>query len=249
MNPTTIAGLFSGVFVISILLGRFTRSVLPEQHLSSETKDTVKLSMVLVATMSALLLGLMVSSAKGAHDSTRSEVIQMSARVAFLDRALEMYGPDAAPLRQRLHDAVELAVKEMWGPEPASVSTVTHQRGDALFAAIEALEPKNESQTALKAHATSLTKDIGWSRALLHAQATASISRPLLTGVVLWLVVIFFSFSVLAPPNATATTSLVVAALAVAGAIFLILELDRPFNGFIEISSEPLLRAVSEPGK
>ena len=247
MNPTEIALSFSGIFLVSILLGRLTRRFLPEHHLTSETKDTVKLAMGLVATMSALLLGLMVSSAKGAYDATRSEVIQMSARVSFLDRALEMYGPAAAPLRAKLHDAVLLAVKDMWSEQPGSVSGDAHRGGDALFGAMQALEPKNESQTSLKAHATSLAKDIGWSRALLHAQATASISRPLLTGVVLWLVVIFFSFSLLAPPNATATTALVVAALAVAGAVFLILELDRPFNGFIELSSEPLLRAVAEP--
>src|SRR2546429_4846707 len=78
------------------LLGRRVRRYLPEDHLSGDSKDAVKLALGLVATMTALLLGLLVSSAKGTYDTTRSEVMQLTAKVVFLDRVLGLYGPEAA---------------------------------------------------------------------------------------------------------------------------------------------------------
>src|SRR5262249_16416162 len=98
------------------------RRRLPEQHLNADTKDTVKLAMGLVATMSALLLGLLVSSAKGSYDTTRTQVIQMGAKVAFLDRVLELYGPEAADARRQFRDAVDDAVRRIWPKDKASAS-------------------------------------------------------------------------------------------------------------------------------
>jgi len=83
-------------------------------------------------------------------------------------------------------------------------------------------------------------------RYLLLVQSVSSISMPLLWVVVSWLLVIFLSFSVLAPSNATARAALIAAALSVSGAIFLILEFDRPFSGLVQIPSEPIKNAVGQ---
>lgn len=243
MNTTLTALIIAACLLVAVLLGMRVRRLLPQHHLSEETKDTVKLAMGLIATMSALLLGLLVSSAKGSYDTVRNEVVQMAAKVTFLDRVLDLYGEEAAPLRARYHAAVKEVVREMWSEEEGAQARDFHT-GDALYAAIQGLTSRDDAQLALKTQAASLAVEIAQLRTLLRAQSATSISRPLLLVVVLWLVVIFFSFSLLAPPNALATGALMVSALSVAAAIFLIVEMDRPFTGLIRISSEPLANAL-----
>ena len=99
LNTTFTSLIVLACLIAAVLAGRTLRGLLPESHLSSETKDAVKLAMGLVATMSALILGLLVSSAKGAYDTERNEVIQMAAKITFLDRVLAAYGPEAAGIR------------------------------------------------------------------------------------------------------------------------------------------------------
>jgi nitric oxide reductase large subunit len=83
-------------------------------------------------------------------------------------------------------------------------------------------------------------------RWLLFEQMESSISYPLLTIMVFWLALTFLSAGLFAPANGTVITAQATAALAVAGAIFLILELDHPFDGFVRISSEPMLNALKQ---
>jgi hypothetical protein len=233
------------------LLGRRVRRYLPEDHLSADSKDAVKLAMGLVATMTALVLGLLVSSAKGTYDTTRSEVIQMAAKVAFLDRVLALYGPEAAEARVELRAVVADAARRIWSTDPGRAAQLApnQQAGDALYIAIQRLSPNDDAQRTLKGQVTTLMVDLGQLRSLLVAQSIPSISKPMLIILVSWLVVIFFGFSLLAPPNATTTLALVASAFSVAGAIFLILELDHPFGGLIRIPSEPMINVLSHLAK
>jgi hypothetical protein len=232
-------------------LGRRVRRYLPEDHLSADSKDAVKLAMGLVATMTALVLGLLVSSAKGTYDTARSEVIQMAAKVAFLDRVLALYGPEAAEARGELRAAVADAARRIWSTDPGRAAQLApnQQAGDALYIAIQRLSPHDDAQRTLKGQVTTLMVDLGQLRSLLVAQSIPSISKPMLIILVSWLVVIFFGFSLLAPPNATTTLALVASAFSVAGAIFLILELDQPFGGLIRIPSEPMINVLSHLAK
>jgi hypothetical protein len=251
MNTTVTAVIAFGCLVGAVLLGRTLRRLLPEDHLTADSRDTIKLAMGLVATMSALVLGLLVSSAKGAYDTERSEVIQMAAKVTFLGRVLAAYGPETAGVRTQLRETMEEGIRQMWPGEmrrPARLAPNT-QAANAAYGAIQALSPHNDMQAALKAQAASLAVDVAQVRSLLVAQSVPSISKPMLIILVLWLVIIFLGFSVLAPPNATTILALTVSALAVSGAIFLILELDEPFGGLIGISSEPMLNALSQLAK
>ena len=248
MNTTLKALIVFGCLVGAVLLGRTLRRVLPEEHLTADSRDTIKLAMGLVATMTALVLGLLVSSAKGAYDTERSEVIQMAAKVTFLGRVLAAYGPETVGVRAQLREMMEEGIRQMWPGEmrrPARLAPNT-QAANAAYGAIQALSPHNDMQAALKAQAASLAVDVAQVRSLLVAQSVPSISKPMLIILVLWLVIIFLGFSVLAPPNATTILALTVSALAVSGAIFLILELDEPFGGLIGISSEPMLNALSQ---
>jgi hypothetical protein len=251
MNITLTAAVLFAFLVGAALLGRLVRRYLPQDHLSADSRDAVKLAMGLVATMTALVLGLLVSSAKDGYDTKRSEVIQMAAKVAFLDRVLTVYGPEAAQARKELRDAVADAVRRIWPTDQGGLAELTpnQQAGDAVFVTVQQLSPHDDAQRALKAQVTTLLVDLGQLRLLLVAQSIPSISKPMLIILLSWLVVIFFGFSVIAPPNATTTLALVASAFSVACAIFLILELDQPFGGLIHIPSEPLVNVMNHLAK
>src|SRR5438270_11800587 len=247
MNTEVISLIIFGCVVGAVLIGRTLARFLPSEHLSADTKETVKLAMGLLATMSALLLGLLVASAKGSYDNARSDVIQMAAKVVFLDRVLTGYGPETAEARTRLRDAIEqMAHRSMQPPKantPVNLAPNT-QAGNAIYLAIQHLTPNDEMQRSLKAQATTLAVELGQLRTLLVAESISSISKPLLIVVSFWLVIIFLSFTLIAPRNATATFALIVSAVAVATAIFSILELDRPFNGLLRIPGERILNVL-----
>jgi hypothetical protein len=251
MSTTVIAAILFVCLVGVALLGRRVRRYLPEEHLSADSRDAVKLAMGLVATMTALLLGLLVSSAKGTYDTVRNEVTQMASKVAFLDRVLALYGPEAATARGECRDAVADGIRRMWPGErggPAQLAP-NEQMGDAFYVAVHRLSPHDDSQRALKTEAVNLMVELGQLRSLLQAQAIPSVSRPLLIALVSWLVVIFFGFSLVAPPNATTTLALVASAFSVACAVFLILELDHPLAGLIRIPSEPMVNVLNQLAK
>jgi hypothetical protein len=145
---------------------------------------------------------------------------------------------------------VEGAVEQVW-PSGAGAPQLSPniQAGDALFFALQALSPQSDLQRSLKSQAAGIALELGQLRTQLVVQSISSISAPLLIVVVCWLVILFISFSLLAPSNSTATLALAVAAISVAGAMFLILELDRPFSGLVRIPSEPVQAALSQPAK
>jgi uncharacterized membrane protein (DUF485 family) len=242
--------LFVGLVAVA-LLGGYLRRLLPAEQLSAESKDAVKLALGLVATMTAILLGLLISSAKGAFDTARSEVMQMAAKVTLLDRVLNLYGPEAMDARRALRDVIADGVKRTWPAEQSRPIRLdpNQQLGDAVYAAISRLAPRDEAQRALKTEAATLMVQLAEVRALIQAQAVSAVSKPLLIALVIWLVVIFFGFSLLAPANATSTLALVAGAFSVACAVLIILELDYPFAGMIRIPSDPMMNALAHLAK
>lgn len=251
MNVVRTELLICGCLLASVMVGIRLRRLLPDHHLSADSRDAVKLAMGLVATMTALVLGLLVSSAKGTFDTERNEVLQMAAKVAFLDRVLVLYGPDAAQIRAQFHDAVAAATRRMWPDKartPAQLNP-NSDAGNALYLAIQNLTPRDDTQRSLKAQATTVAVEVGQLQFLLMAQSASSVSKPLMTAMLCWLVVIFLGFSLLAPPNATTAVALLAAVFSVAVGVFLILELDQPMSGFIRISSEPMLNVMNQFAK
>jgi hypothetical protein len=230
-----------------VLLGRALSRRLAEHHLTHETRDTIKLSLGLVATMSALLLGLLVSSAKGAYDAQRQQIDELAAKIATLDRVLSLYGAESAAARQELHATVENAIARAWPQQLGASSDLTpdFRSGDAIYRAVQLLAPSDPTEGELKAKAADLTLALVEGRALLVSRGLVGVSMPLLVIVTAWLVLILFGFSLLAPRNAVATVALTVAAAAVSGAILLMLEFYGPFDGLIQISSDPMVAAIS----
>ncbi len=226
------------------------RPALPQDYLSADSKTVVTLSMGLVATMAALVLGLLISSAKGFYDAQSGALTQMSARVILLDRILAHYGPEAKEARDLLHSRVADSIDRMWPQEHTQSSKLAapSTSSEALLNKIQALSPKDDRQSWLKAQALSMLVDLIQTHWLMYEQGADSVSGPMLAILVFWLVTIFTSFGLFAPRNPAVITALFVGGLSVSGAIFLILEMYEPFGGLIKISSAPHRSALAHLG-
>ena len=232
------------------LLGMFLRKLLPQNHLSDDSKSVVVIAMGLVATMTALLLGLLISSAKSSFDTLSGEITGASSKIILLDRTLALYGPETKEARDLIRSTVADAIdgmesKEITNPRFSRTST---RDMESLYEKIQGLVPKDDRQRLFQAEALSILKEIQQTRWLLYEQQSTSISMPMLVIMVSWLTALFISFGVYAPTNGTVVTSLFVSALSVSCAILLILELYTPYDGLIKISSATLSAALAQLG-
>jgi len=233
------------------LFGMLLRGVLPEHHLSADSKDTVRIGMGLIATLAALVLGLLIASAKNFYDTQSSELTEMSAKIVLLDRVLAHYGPETKEVRDLLHNAAARMLDQLWPKDSGEHPHIepAASGGEILFDKIQELSPKNDTQRTLQTQALSMGVDIGKTRWMMFEQAGSFVSMPLLAVLVFWLATIFGSFGLFAPRNATAIATLFVCALSVSGAVFLILEMYSPFAGLMQISSAPLRNAFAHLGQ
>jgi hypothetical protein len=232
----------------SAMLAMAVHTALPEHHLSTDSKDVVKLGTALIATMAALVLSLLIASAKTAFDTRSNQLVQASADIILLDRALARYGPETKEARSLLQRSVAGTVERIWPTEGAKRVTIDPGASpiEAVYDKIEALSPQSEAQRSMQSQALILAADMGRTRLLLFEHLGSSIPVPFLVVLVFWLCIIFASFGLFAPRNATVIAVLCVCALSVSGAIFLILELDRPFEGVLQVSGAPLRAALAQ---
>jgi hypothetical protein len=251
MNAITIGLVVLACVGIGALLGSLLRNRLPPNHLSPDSLDAVKLGTGLVGTMSALVLGLLISSAKGSYDAVTSEMTQMSARVVFLDRVLALYGPETKEARDLLRAAVVRSRDRLWPQEGGRPSQVGPPGPDmeTMLGKIQALSPKDDVQRSLRSQALSMGYGLGETRWLFYEQSSPSVPTPMLVILVFWLTVIFIGFGLFAPRNGTVIASLFFAGLAVSGAIFLIAEMYTPFSGVMHVSSESVRFAIAHLGQ
>lgn len=232
------------------LLGMFLRAVLPEHHLSAESKDIIKLWMGLVGTISAFVLGLLIASAMGSYNTQRSELTQMSTNIILLDGVLAHYGPETKEARSALRRDVATALDRIW-LKKSSQSSEEPAKGwtGVVYEIIKVPAPQNDAQRLIQAQALSLALNLAQTRWLMFEQRSSQIPRPFLMILLFWITIIFISFGLFARPNATVIASLFVCALSVSGAVYLILDMDQPFGGLIQVSSAPLRDALSHLGQ
>jgi hypothetical protein len=207
--------------------------------------------MGLVATLAALVLGLLIASAKGSYDSQSTAITELSAKGVFLDRVLAHYGPETREARELLRSSVVRVLDQMWSKEPTgSFQTTPSSSGAEVLAdKIQELSPKNDAQRAMQAQAMSIVMALGQTRWLIYAQRLSSVSMPLLIVLTFWVTALFVSFGLFAPFNATTVASLFISALWVSCAIFLILGMYTPYAGLIRVSNLPLRAALAQLGK
>lgn len=251
MSPMTISWVVFACVFAGALLGIVLRRMLPRHHLSEDSKDAVQLGMGLIATMAALVLALPIASAKSSHDMQSTEVTEMSADFILLDRTLARYGPETRDVRSLIPVTIANVLNQTWSGDAYRTENLDSALGtgaETFYEKIQQLEPRNDFQHTLYAQTLQISMELGHKRSLLLEQ-TGSIPMPFLVVLVFWLALIFASFGLFAPANSTVVGVLLACALSVAGAIFLILELDRPFQGLMQISSVQLRNALVHLGK
>ena len=251
MSSLVVSCAVFALIMMGIFAGILLRKILPQHHLSDESKDVVRLGTGLVATIGALVLGLLIASAKSSYDTQSGHIKQMTANMILLDRLLAKYGPEARHVREEMRLGINPIVTQIWGEQSSSASALSFEAnamGERTIFDIQALSPGNDIQKALKSWAVEVSADLAKTRLLLFAQKDNPVPTPFLAVLVFWLIIIFLSFSLFARLNATVFAFLVVVALSAAGALFLILELSHPFSGLIQVPSEPLLKALAPLG-
>jgi hypothetical protein len=242
----TLAGTFG-----CAVIGMSVRSWLPPPHLSKESQDVVRLGMGLVATMTALLLGLVTASAKSTFDTQDTAIRNSAASILTLDRHLARYGPETAPTRELIRRAVAYRIQTVWSSNDSQLSGLDASKTppiEEIENQILQLSPANDTQRWFKAEALKLSQEVVKTRWRVLSATSGSVPRSFLVVVIFWLTVTFTSFGLYAPRNATVLAVLFMAAVSVAAAVFLILELDGPLDGLIKISSEPLEFVLTQLG-
>lgn len=246
MDASVVGGVVFACAFLGALLGMFLRNVLPERYFDAESRDTVKVGIGLIATMTALVLGLVTASAKGAFDEASTSIRQSATEILALDRALARYGPETAEIRQGMRREVGGRIEMIWprdSSEPVSLDPTRLSAVEALADAIRSLTPRDETQRALQARAMDISEDLLQNRWLLVAGPGESVPVPFLAVLVSWLTLTFVSFGLFAPRNGMVVTVLLVCALSVGSAVFLVLEMDGPFEGLLKVSADPLRSA------
>ena len=235
------------------LLGLFLRTVLPGHHLSEEARDAVKLGAGLVATLTALVLGLLISSSKGSFDETNTMLTQSGAKILLMDRVLANYGPEAKEIRGLLQHFLRARITKIWPEEieklPGADFSGKSVGMEQIQVVLRNLVPQNDLQRSFQIQAIQISDDLAQLRWLLFEQLQTSLP-PMFLGVLLfWLTVLFACFGLLTPRNGTVIVVFLVCAISVAGAIFLILEMEKPLTGTMKISGAPMVKTLEHLGK
>ena len=247
MSSLALSGIIFVLTLGGILLGALLRQTLPKHHLSEDAQDTVRLGVGLIATIAALVLGLLIAAAKSSFDTQNTQIKQITADLILLDNILAQYGPEAGPIREQMRNSVGSFAERMWREKQMGMTGPfeTNAAAEGIYLAIQKLSPQDDLQRALQSRAVQLVNDLAQTRLLLFVESESLIPAPFLAILAFWLVIIFASFSLFSPLNVTVFTCLSLFALSAACAIFLILELSRPFEGILMISSAPLRNALA----
>lgn len=251
MSSLALALAIFAIVFGAMLTGLLLRRWLPAAHLNDSSRDSLKLAIGLVASLVSLVLGLVVSSSKSSFDLKRDELQHIAADVVLLDRTLAVYGPGADPSRLLLRNLVVAGLDRVWGEDLGNVrSSTVNDEVHALGNAVRGLQPQSDAQQVVKGEALRLLTTLDKVRVILRQQETeTSVPAGFLIIIVFWLGIVFGGFGLLAIPNPTVVASMFIGAACVAGALFLVLELDRPYGGVIRISDAPLREALSQLGQ
>jgi hypothetical protein len=234
------------------LAGFFFQRHLPAHHLSKESQDSVKVGAGLIATMAALILGLLVSSAKGTFDRVNILVNEVAADVITLDRSLSDLGPESAPARVALREQASRILKTVWPEEvnssPGGSRAYMKARIMPFVQIISSLPAGDVAAQEHKSSALRIASDLATKRAQISVEATSKLPMPLLVIPVLWITFLTFVYGLFAPRNATVTLVLFFCAVSIAGAIYLICEMSTPLDGSIKVPSQPFRTALEMIG-
>jgi hypothetical protein len=251
MSSIVVTSIVFASILGSGLVGIAVRRAIPVDYLGSGEKEVARLVTGLMTTMAAIVLGMLVSSAKASYDARTNEVAEISSEVVTIDRMLSKYGEETAEIRAQFRLLVQAGVNRIW-PTQSTVQTELKPRddGDILVDELRLLAPKSDAQAQVKVQVLGMVVELRKTQWLLFLKSKQSaLPIPLLLVVVSWLALIYLSFGLFTPPSPTIIVTFIFGALAVSGAVLIILELYTPFRGVLRISSEPILQALGQMGR
>jgi len=254
MNSYLIASLSFLCIFCGALSGLFFQRFVPSHHLSKESQDSVKLGAGLIATMAALILGLLVSSSKGTYDRVNTLINDAAANAINLDTTLKNYGPEAAPLHQRLRDRVEMVRNDIWPMHSrdrtkSSEAFKNESPVSTLTGAIASLQGTNPESIQMKNLALQTLADLNRERWQIAVESTSKLPIMLVVIPVFWITFLTFVYGIFAPRNGTVAMVLFCCSLSIAGAIYLICEMSMPLDGSIKVPSQPFDTAIELLGR
>lgn len=225
------------VILVGICFGAFLQMNLPKRYLRKETGETVKLAAGVIATLAALTLGLLIASAKTSYDTRVSQVRKMVAGLLLSDRLLTLYGPEAQDARGKLRAMVPPVADHIWAeneaPGPRHFEAASES--EDYVSAIYTLQPQSEMQRRLRERVVQATVELANARLELFSQLNTLLPPPLLVVLAFWFAVLFAAYSMYAEINAVSIIALTVCAASVAGAMFLLFQMNNPFSGLMGI--------------
>jgi ABC-type multidrug transport system fused ATPase/permease subunit len=221
---------------------------LPARYRKDDTGNIVRIAANIFVVATSLVLGLLLNSAKNTFEAVDRNVHVLATDIILLDRTLRHYGPEAAAARERLAAYVRRAVDDAWvaGSSPVLDDREAERLLDAVGDALLRIRPSDPARAELWRDAHASYQNVVKQRWVLIEESDGTIPTPFLVLLVMWLMLIFGSYGYLAPGNAVVVITLVLAALLLSGAVYLILDMDRPFSGTLQISSAPLERAIEQ---
>ena len=253
MNSTLIGLVTLACIVAGYALGLYLTFRLPGHHLSGDSRDTVKLIIGVIGTVTGVCLGLLVASAKHSYDAKVDSLDRIAADIIILDRALAHYGAEASGLRDRLRSATEHKLRLLWSADALKVGNMEGAGAtgsiESFQDALLALRPATDTQRAIHARATAIGNELGAIRWQVFVRSCSAIPLAFLMVLVFWQTAMFAGLGLVASRNTTNGAAIAVGAVSLAAAIFLILELDTPYEGVIRISDAPLRLAIEQLGK
>jgi Protein of unknown function (DUF4239) len=237
------------------------RPYLPVAHRSAETTAVIQLSVSLLVTLAAVVLGLPITSVKGAFDTTGNDIRGYSALIIELDHTLSEYGPDSAHARALLRDYTANVIATTWPEEKPPVEATMRDDGagqvesrvlgEKLYEiehVIRAFTPSGATQAGVAASCLDTYQRLIRQRWKLIEEAHPSIATPFFLVLVSWLVALFVCFGLIAPRNLLAGTIVVIAALSLCSALYVVLDMDTPFTGPVVVASSPMRDALAHLG-
>ena len=237
------------------LLGLFLQRVLPEKHTTGGSRDMIAAIAGLLTLLCALVAGLLIWTAYGVYSGQNLQIQAVASKVMQLDLALSDYGPETNPARAQLRDALGKTIDQVWsasvsdGNFAAETFASALQNMRAREKILQGLHPSTDEQKQALAAAISAADAISQARMQMSFALSAPVSYPLLLTVVGWVVCLFCGFGLTSRGTATSVIALAVGSIAVASAVFLILELSTPYSGPFRASPAPLEQALAVMGK
>ena len=241
--------------------GYFIKSRLPERHRAHDSLELVQLTINLLVTFTAIVLGLLTTSVKAGFDAAYDARGTYAARLAQMDECLRQYGPETQPIREQLRSYVAAVIASTWPDEkpPADVRypdvsnmPLTGESGvlgaivNDVGREIHRLEPKDPLHQSLQADCLQQYAGLVNSRWTVIEGARGSISMPFFWVLVLWLVILFASLGLTAPANPVTTIVIALSAISITVAMFVIIDLDLPYGGLFGIPSTSMREALAD---